>query len=155
MPISKKRSIQDESLFLQEACVWSICVKNGCADHSACMDEDQNSDISYGQLDHSVGILQSDVVEAEQDLEQLQVNYHIGIRHSEIWWDWCSLEYERTHPCHIQDQFGAWCGQALPKVWWWAWEVQVKLLHLHVNQLELYLLSSDESPSQYSEQKQV
>ena len=70
MPIAKKRSIQDESLFLQEACFWSICVKNECANHSACMDEDQNSDLSYGQLDHSVGIFQS-VVEAKQDLEQL------------------------------------------------------------------------------------
>ena len=69
MPITKKRSIQGESLFLQEACVWSICLKNECGDHSACMDEDQNSDLSYGQLDHSVGILQSDVVVVEQDLE--------------------------------------------------------------------------------------
>ena len=65
MPIAKKRPIQDESLFLQEACVWSICVKNECADHSACMDEDQNIDLSYGQLNHNVGISQSDVVEAE------------------------------------------------------------------------------------------
>ena len=64
MPIAKKRSIQDESLFLQEACFWGICVKNECADHSACMDEDQNGDLSYDQLDHSVGILQC-VVEAE------------------------------------------------------------------------------------------
>ena len=70
MPIAKKQSIQDESWFLQEACFWSICLKNGCADHSACMDEDQNSDLSYGQLDHNVGISQS-VVEVEQDLEQL------------------------------------------------------------------------------------
>ena len=67
MPIAKKRSIQDESWFLQEAeaCFWSICVKNECADHSACMDEDQKNDLSYGQLDHSVGMLQSDVVKAE------------------------------------------------------------------------------------------
>ena len=72
MPIAKKRSIQDESLFLQEAeaYFWSICVKNECSDHSSCMDEDQNSDLSYGQLDHSVGISQS-VVEVEQDLEPL------------------------------------------------------------------------------------
>ena len=68
MPIAKKRSIQDESLFLQEAYVWSIFLKNECADHNACMDEDQNNDISCGQLNHSVGISQS-VVEAEQDLE--------------------------------------------------------------------------------------
>ena len=66
MAIAKKGSIQDESLFLQEACFWSIYVKNGCADHSACMGEDRNIDLSYGQLDHSVGILQSVVVvEAE------------------------------------------------------------------------------------------
>ena len=108
-----------------------LCLKHGCADHNAYMDEDQNNDLSYGQLDHSVGILQS-VVEAEQDLEQLQVNCHTGIRHSEIWWAWCSPEYERTHPCHIQDQCGACCGQALPKVWWWAWEVQAEMLHLYV-----------------------
>ena len=70
MPIAKKWSIQGESLFLQEACFWSIFLKNECADHSACMDEDQNSDISYGQLDHSVGILQS-LGEVEHDLEPL------------------------------------------------------------------------------------
>ena len=42
------------------------------------MDEDQNNDLSYGQLDHSVGIFQSVVVvvEEEQDLEQLKVNCH-------------------------------------------------------------------------------
>ena len=67
MPIAKKQSIQDESLFLQEACFWSICVKNGCANHNACMDEDQNSDLSYGQLDHSVGILQFVVVDVEEE----------------------------------------------------------------------------------------
>ena len=46
-------------------------MKNGCVDHSACMGEDQNNDLSYGQLDHSVGILQFVVVvvEVEQDLE--------------------------------------------------------------------------------------
>ena len=62
-------------------------MKNGCADHRACMDEDRNSDLSYGQRDHSVGILQSVVivvVEEEQDLEQLKVNCHEEIRHSEI-----------------------------------------------------------------------
>ena len=61
-------------------------MKNGCADHSACMDEDQNNDLLYGQLDHSVGILQSVgvVVEVEQDLEQLLVNCHKEIWHSEI-----------------------------------------------------------------------
>ena len=86
MLIAKKRSIQDESLLLKEACFLSICVKNGYADHSACMDEDQNNDLSYGQLDHSVGILQSVVVvvEVEQDLEQRQVNSHKEIWHSKI-----------------------------------------------------------------------
>ena len=93
-------------------------MKNGCADHSTCMGEDQNSDISYGQRDHSVAILQYVVVvvEEEKDLEQLKVNYHKEIRHSKILWAWSSLEYERTTPCHIQDQFCACCGQALPKV---------------------------------------
>ena len=71
MPIAKKWSIQDESLFLQEACFWSICVKNRCVDHSAYMGEDQNNDLSYGQLNHSVDISQFvvDAVEEEQDLE--------------------------------------------------------------------------------------
>ena len=71
MPIAKNKSIQDESLFLQEACFWSICVKSGCADHSACMGEDRNNDLSYGQCDHNVGILKSIVasMEEEQDIE--------------------------------------------------------------------------------------
>ena len=61
-------------------------MKNGCVDHNAYIGEDRNNDISYGQLDHSVGILQSVVVvvEVEQDLEQLQVNCHKEIRHSKI-----------------------------------------------------------------------
>ena len=70
MPIAKKQSIQDEYFFLQEDFFWSFCVKNGCADHSSCMDEDRNSDLSYGQHNHSVGIFQSVVaaLEEEQDL---------------------------------------------------------------------------------------
>ena len=75
MPISKKRPILDESLFLQDVCCWSICVKNGWFYGSAYMDEDQNSDLSDGQLDHSVGISRFvvvvAVVEEEQSLEQL------------------------------------------------------------------------------------
>ena len=62
-------------------------MKNGCVDHSTCMGEDRNSDISCGQLDHSVGILQSVVVvalEEEKNLEQLNVNFHKEIWHSEI-----------------------------------------------------------------------
>ena len=62
-------------------------MKNGYCDHNACMDEDQNNDLSYGQLDHSVGISQSVVIvamEEERDLEQLKVNCHEEIRHSEI-----------------------------------------------------------------------
>jgi len=55
-PIAKKRSIQDESLFLQEAWFLSICLKNEWFYGSPHMDEDQNSDISYGQLSHNVGI---------------------------------------------------------------------------------------------------
>ena len=62
MPIAKKRSIQDESLFLQEVCFWSICLKNDWFYDSAYMDEDQNSDLSNGQLGRSVGISQSVVV---------------------------------------------------------------------------------------------
>ena len=60
-------------------------MKNGCVEHSACMGEDQKSDLSYGQRGQSVGILQYVVVvEEEQDLEQLNVNYHEEIQHSEI-----------------------------------------------------------------------
>ena len=53
-------------------------MKNGCADYSAYIGEDRNSDISYGQLDQSVEILQSVAIalEEEQDLEELKVNYH-------------------------------------------------------------------------------
>ena len=126
MPIAKKRTIQDESLFLQDVCFWSICVKNDWFYDSAYMDEDQNSDLSDGQLDHSVGISQSIVVvvvEEEQSLEHLEVNCHEEqmnchewIQHSETEWAWHSLEYERTSACHIQDQFCACCGQAVPKV---------------------------------------
>ena len=75
--------------------------------------------ISYGQLDHSVGILQFVVVvvvEEEQDLEQLQVNCHKEIWHSKILWAWSSPEYERINPCLIQEKLCACCGQALPKV---------------------------------------
>ena len=62
MPIAKKWSIQDESLFLQEVCFWRFCLKNDWFYDSAYMDEDQNNDLSYGQLGHSVGISQSVVV---------------------------------------------------------------------------------------------
>ena len=49
------------------------------------MGEDRNSDLSYGQCNHSVGILQFVVaVVEEQNLEQLKVNCHEEIRHSEI-----------------------------------------------------------------------
>ena len=69
MPIAKKRSIQDESLFLQDVCFWSTFVKNGWFYDSAHMDEDQNSDLSDGQLGHSVGILQSMVVVVVEEEE--------------------------------------------------------------------------------------
>ena len=75
MPIAKKRSILDESLFLQGVCFWSICLKNDWFYDRAYMDEDQNGDLSDGQLDHSVGISWSVVVvvavEEGQSLEQL------------------------------------------------------------------------------------
>ena len=57
-------------------------MKNGWFYDSAYMDEDQNSDLSDGQLGHSVGISQSVVVvvvvavEEGQSLEQLEVNCH-------------------------------------------------------------------------------
>ena len=47
-------------------------MKNGCVDHSSCMGEDRNNDLSYAQLDHNVGIFQFVVVvvvEEELDLE--------------------------------------------------------------------------------------
>ena len=64
-------------------------MNNGSADHSACMGEYQDNDLSYGQLDHSVGIFQFVVValEEEKDLKQLKVNYHKEIHNSEIGWD--------------------------------------------------------------------
>ena len=58
-------------------------MKNDWFYDSAYMDEDQNSDISNGQLSHSVGILQSVVVvvamEEGKNLKQLEVNCHEGI----------------------------------------------------------------------------
>ena len=55
-------------------------MKNGWFYDSAYMDEDQNSDLSDGQLDHSFGISQFVVVvvvvEEGQNLEQLEVNCH-------------------------------------------------------------------------------
>ena len=57
-------------------------MKNGWFYDSAYMDEDQNNDLSDGQLDHSVGISQSVVVvvvvavEEGQNLEQLKLNCH-------------------------------------------------------------------------------
>ena len=72
MPIAKKHSIQDESLFLQDVCFWSICVKNGWFYDSAHMDEDQNSDLSDGQLGHSVGISRSVVVVAVEEGQNLE-----------------------------------------------------------------------------------
>ena len=87
---------------------------------SAYMDEDQNNDLSNGQLGHSAGISQSvvivAVVEEGKNLEQLEVNCYEGIQHFEIEWDLSSLEYERTSPSHIKDQLCACCGQAIPKV---------------------------------------
>ena len=44
-------------------------MKNGWFYDSAYMDEDQNSDLSDGQLDHSVGISQPVAVEEGQNLE--------------------------------------------------------------------------------------
>ena len=58
-------------------------MKNDWFYDNAYMDEDQNSDLSDGQLDHSVGISRSVVfvvvvvaVEEGQNLEQLKLNYH-------------------------------------------------------------------------------
>ena len=45
------------------------------------MDEDQNSDLSDGQISHNVGISQSVVVvvEEEWNMEHVEVNCHEGI----------------------------------------------------------------------------
>ena len=92
-------------------------MKNHWFYDNAYMDEDQNSDLSDGQLGHSVGISQSVVVVEEgQSLEPLKLICHEGINHFEIEWDLSSLECERTLPCHLQDRFCACCGQGLPKV---------------------------------------
>ena len=87
-------------------------MKNDWFYDSAYMDEDQNSDLSDGQLGHSVGISQSVVVimEEEQNLEQLKVNFHAGIQHSKIGWALSNLDYERKPPYHIQDLFYACYG---------------------------------------------
>ena len=69
MPIAKKWSIQDESLFLQEVRFWSIFLKNEWFYDNAYMDEDQKNDLSYGQLGHRVSISQSVAVEEGQSLE--------------------------------------------------------------------------------------
>jgi len=95
-------------------------LKNDWFYDSAYIDEDQNNDLSDGQLGHSVGISQFAVVvvavEEGQNLEQLEVNCHEGIQHSQTKWALSSMEYERTSPCHIQDQFCACCRQVVPKV---------------------------------------
>ena len=61
---------------------------------NAYMGEDQNNDISHGQLGHSVSISQSVVVAVEEEkiLEQLEVNYHEGIQYSETEWALSNLE---------------------------------------------------------------
>ena len=79
-------------------------MKNDWFYDSAYMDEDQNNDLSNGQLSHNVGISQSVVVvaaatvEERQSLEQLevncheeQVNCHERIQHSETEWALSSL----------------------------------------------------------------
>jgi len=73
------------------------------------LDEYQNNNLSYGHLGHSVGILQFVVVvvEEEQNLNQLKVNSHERIQHSETKWLLSNLEYERKPPYHIQDLFCA------------------------------------------------
>lgn len=83
------------------------------------MDEDQNSDLSEDQLGHSVGISQSVVatvaVEEGQSQEQLEVNFHEGIQHSETKWALSSLEYERTSPSHIKTSFVLGVDKLFPK----------------------------------------
>jgi len=55
-------------------------------------------------------------MEEEKNLEQLKVNCHEEIQHSETGWALSNLEYEWKPPYHIQGLFYACYGQALPKV---------------------------------------
>ena len=57
--IAKKQSTHSESSLLQVSSKWSICLKSGYAFDNAYKGEDQNTDLSYGQLDHNVGISNS------------------------------------------------------------------------------------------------
>ena len=72
MNIAQKRSIHNKSPLLQVSSTWSIYLKNVYAFHNAYKGEDQNNDLSYGQLDHSVGI-------SDFELEQMKMNFHRGI----------------------------------------------------------------------------
>ena len=55
-------------------------------------------------------------MEEDQNLKQLKVRCHEEIQHSKTELALSNLEYERTHPFHIQDLFYACYGQVLPKV---------------------------------------
>ena len=54
--IDKKRSTYSESSLLQVSSNQSICLMSGHAFHNAYKGEDQNIDLSYGQLNHSGGM---------------------------------------------------------------------------------------------------
>lgn len=54
--ISKKQSFHSESSLLYFSSRWSIYFKDENDFHIAYKGEDQNSDLSYGQLNHNVGI---------------------------------------------------------------------------------------------------
>ena len=66
--IAKKRSTHSESSLFQVSSIWSISLKNEYDFHSASRGEYQKCDLSYGQLDRSVGILKSK--------SNLKMNFH-------------------------------------------------------------------------------
>lgn len=72
----------------------------------------------FFQMANLVTVLAFHNLEEGQNLEQMEVNCHEEqvkmnrpeeIQHFEIRLAWSSLEYERTSPCHFQNQFCACC----------------------------------------------
>jgi hypothetical protein len=64
-------------------------LKDDCAFHNACKDEDQNIDIPCGQLTNNVGISKSPL-----EPEQVNVNFLEAVQHPETGSVWYNQEYE-------------------------------------------------------------
>lgn len=71
-PIAKKRSIEGESLLVQEVCFLRIYLNDDCVDNNAHANKNQNYELSCGKLYHNVGISQFFIVDKEQ--EQFKMN---------------------------------------------------------------------------------